>query len=354
MRRHLVRTFYYLSRALGLFALSRLVTKNGLRILCYHGFSLDNEERWRGGLFIRPEEFERRLEFLDRGRFPVLSLDQAIARQAAGTLPPCATVITIDDGFYSVYRHAFTALRHHSFPATLYLTTYYFVKEAPIFRLTISYMLWATEKGNVDLTGIGVPDLADTGDLDLDSPGERERIESVIIEHGEERCDEPTRCAIARRLATQLGVDYDAIVDSRMLSLVNESEFRELVASGVDIELHTHRHNFPVDTASAAREISENRAALMKILSEPPRHFCYPSGQWSRDHWPILNANGVATATTCDPGLVYLETPRYALNRFLDSSRMSQIEFEAHMSGYSGLVRVLRSLFGRCFNRVSA
>ena len=64
MMRSLKRLFCLASKALGLFYLSRRLTKNGLRILCYHGFALTDESEFRPGLFLRPAEFERRMQFL--------------------------------------------------------------------------------------------------------------------------------------------------------------------------------------------------------------------------------------------------------------------------------------------------
>ncbi len=78
--------FLYFSRLLGLFYLSRYVTRRALRILCYHGFSLADEHLFRPSLFITPETFARRLEFLQKHLFPVISLETAVARLATGDL----------------------------------------------------------------------------------------------------------------------------------------------------------------------------------------------------------------------------------------------------------------------------
>ena len=347
MRRSLIILIYRISKAIGLFHIARHLTKDGLRILCYHGFSLDNEEAFRPGLFMRPADFARRMDFLARNGFPVLSLATAVEQMDGGKLPPCATVITIDDGFYSVYRHAFGTLRQHGFPATFYVTSYYFQKQTPIFRICVSYMLWKSADKTVDLSQIGVPDLHDAKSISLSATAERERIEGLIVEYGETRCDEPGRCEITRRLGDAVSVDYAEIVGSRVLSLLNAAELRDMADSGIDVALHTHRHRLPLEAAEARRELEENRAALEPYLNGPPDHFCYPSGDWSRSHWGALSDCKVATATTCDAGLVYPSTPKLALNRVLDSHRVSQIEFEAEMYGLSELIRRTRRLFGR-------
>jgi hypothetical protein len=90
---------YHVCKWAGLFALARRLTPGGLRILCYHGFAVDDESEFRPGLFIRVETFRRRLAHLAAHRYPILSLDEAIDRLTRGTLPPNAVVITVDDGF---------------------------------------------------------------------------------------------------------------------------------------------------------------------------------------------------------------------------------------------------------------
>ncbi|MBM3585043.1 MAG: hypothetical protein FJX36_11660 [Alphaproteobacteria bacterium] len=97
------------AKAVGLFGLSRLLTRRSLRILCYHGVWL-GEGTFGNYLFMRPETFRARMRLLASLGYPVLGLDEAVERLAAGTLPACATVITIDDGWYGTYRHMVDAL----------------------------------------------------------------------------------------------------------------------------------------------------------------------------------------------------------------------------------------------------
>ena len=96
-----------------------------LLILCYHGTSLEDEHLWRPGLYMDPQKLEQRLESLKKGHYSVLSLDGALQRVRAGTLPPRSVVITFDDGTYDFYQQAFPRLKSYGFPVTVYQTTYY-------------------------------------------------------------------------------------------------------------------------------------------------------------------------------------------------------------------------------------
>ena len=129
-----------------------------------------------------------------------------------------------------------------------------------------------------------------------------------------------------------------------MLHLMTPEELRALADAKVHVELHTHRHTFPSDNqALAEREIADNRAALKRWLSLETRHFCYPSGMWDERQWAWLESMNVKSSTTCVPGLNSHDTPRHALRRFLDGENIHELEFEAALSGFSDLLRGLRS-----------
>ena len=89
-------------------------------ILCYHRFGYGNGSR----MVVSPNSFAAQLDWLARNHYTVLRLSQLSdfleGRQA---LPARSVVITIDDGYESVYRHAYPLLKKHGFPATLFVYT---------------------------------------------------------------------------------------------------------------------------------------------------------------------------------------------------------------------------------------
>src|SRR6516162_11432115 len=100
-------------------------------------------------------------------------------------------------------------------------------------------------------------------------------------------------------------------------------------------------------------EIAKNRAVLERLVSRPLEHFCYPSGAYALPDGRLLFASelnqgewlaalGVKSATTIEPGLNYPDTPRFALRRLMDGHPVSDIEFEAEMTGFMEIVRAVR------------
>lgn len=340
MKRRIKLGLYHACKWLGLFAIASVLTKRGLRILCYHGFALSDESSFRPKLFIEPDTFRKRMRHLRKHGYMVLSLDQACESLVTSELPDRAVAITIDDGFYSVFHSAWPILKEHSLPATVYVTSYYAAKKNPIFRLVVQYIFWKTANQQMDLSRLGLP-LPRI--VPISTEAERENTCWEIIRYGEEKCDEPHRCDIMRELANRAAVDFTPLEEKRLLSLMTAEEISQLSRSGVDIQLHTHRHCLPEDEALVKREITQNREFLQPLSHNKLRHLCYPSGAWSPKHWPWLEALDVRTATTCDTGLNYNDTPLHGLKRFLDGENISQIEFEAELSGFSELLRSARA-----------
>ncbi len=350
------RAVLRLSKSLGAFNLARLLGNQGLNILCYHGFELEDEAAFRPKLFIRRDSFRSRMETLARQRVPVLTLDEALRRLQDQTLPRGATVITIDDGFYSVLPVAAPILADHGFPATLYVSSYYVSKGTPIFRLDIQYMFWRAwhrmPRSIPPEKGAAWTGRAGDRVLDLASDSERERLMWRIIQQGERDGTEEKRENTARQVGEWLGVDHDRIKSSRILSLLRPTELNGLAGMGIDVQLHTHRHRFPQDSPEDAKaEIAENKRVLEGILGRTLVHFCYPDGSWGSHQWPWLSAAGVKSATTCHPGRNYQDTPVLALRRYLDCEQVAPIEFEAELSGYAEFLRIIRSKLPSLFDR---
>ena len=331
------------AKALGLFALARWMTRRDLRILAYHGAALGDENRFSPGLFMSEAQFARRMQFLaDRG-YRVVELDNALNALSRGTLPDFATAITIDDGWYGTYRVMSPILERHGFPATFYVSTYYVEKQTQVFNVAVGYVLWkAAGRGRVDLSMI-LPGLA--GQVDLTDPLQRQAAQQSIVEHAESFGDTGVRQDLLRRLYEALDVDWATIVEKRMFAFVSGEELQLLAATDIDVQLHSHRHRFPIDDRQAAAdEIDENRSALAKYTHGPFEHFCYPSGAFDPAQFACLSAKGIRNATTTEVGFARSTSHRFALPRLLDSERITPLEFEAEMSGFLELLRRMRVL----------
>ena len=344
-KRRLKLIFLGLARAIGLFRLARFATAHRLRILCYHGFGVDDDIKFSPGLFMRLETIRRRFELVRREGYQVMSLPAAVTALETGTLPRLPLVITFDDGFYSNLAGSRALMQEFVFPITLYVTTYYVTKNTPIFSHAVRYLFHKTQNTTLTLARLpgqvrsAWPEVLDLRDRIL-----TERLMWSLIVDAETHMGEEERVELCRELGRRLGVDYDALAAGRRLSMLTPAEIHELSAIGVNIELHTHRHALPLAPEALRREIQDNRAVLEAATGKRCDHLCYPSGVYSEEQWPTLQALAVRSATTCEPGLNTPRTPLYRLARFLDFEYLTNLEIDAALSGFMEVPRQVKNM----------
>jgi peptidoglycan/xylan/chitin deacetylase (PgdA/CDA1 family) len=310
-----------------------------LLILCYHGFSQYDEHLWNSSLYVTQSHLESRLALLAAGGYVVLPLGEGLTRLAAGTLPARAVAITIDDGTYDFYAVAYPVLKRLGVPVTLYVSTYYVFQRRPVFDNVCSYLLWkawASGKRDVkDPLAETAPSLRTAAECDLAAV----RIVKLAA-HQQWSADRKHEWL--EQLADRLGLDWQDLVDRRLISLMRPEEIAAVDPAIVDVQLHTHRHRVPEDKDLFLREISENRLGLSNCGVDPRRlvHFCYPNGVSGPALLPWLAEAKVLSAVTTRPGLASGQDNPLLLPRFVDTGLTSEVEFEAWASGLRQFARL--------------
>jgi peptidoglycan/xylan/chitin deacetylase (PgdA/CDA1 family) len=93
--------------------------------LLYHRVHRDGAEtaEWgNAGLSVSDHDFDLQIAWVAR-HCRCFALDEAIARLAAGRLPPDTVVVTFDDGYRDNLELALPVLEKHGVPATLFVAT---------------------------------------------------------------------------------------------------------------------------------------------------------------------------------------------------------------------------------------
>ena len=301
-----------------------------LLILCYHGVSLSDEHEWCPSLYVHPAHLEQRFETLRRLECTVLPLSDALARLSRGELPPRAVALTFDDGYFDFMARALPVLRRFGYPATVYVTTGRVERNLPIVNLLMSYALWKSPQRTFD--GRDIPGLGEQSPLG--TVDERQQLAQRVIDalfsadNGEQRQDD-----IAKLVTERAGLDYAALREGRLLTLLRPEELRTLAAEGVDFQLHTHRHRSPEDPQDFISDVLLNRERLHAMTGTWPSHFCYPSGNYRNGYIEVLRQHGIESATTCDPGLATRDVDPLLLPRFVDTDEVSTVVFESWVTG---------------------
>ncbi|MCG3135666.1 MAG: hypothetical protein HMLKMBBP_03393 [Planctomycetes bacterium] len=349
LRQSAKRAMLHAARFCGGFAAARALTDGELRVIGWHGWESDGESAFAPRLFMRKDTFERRLDWLVRNRFRVVSLDEGLEGLRTGKLPRRAVVLTIDDGAASTATVAADALARRGMHATLFVTTYHVANAGPVFRTSFRYMLWRSPKDALDLTGIAP---FGEGTVTLGEQGATEVAYQAIVRHAETVLSEADRQALLRTLAERLGVSWDEMLASRRCSLVTPAELRAMAESGaIDLQLHTHRHRFPATEADTRREIEENRAALSAVLPVRFDHLCYPSNERHPSQFPWMRELGIRSGVTCDPGLNPPGSDPFEIRRLLDGECVREIEFAAELSGFNEVARRVLARVRRLLRR---
>ena len=334
------QTVLRVARSAGVFALMRALTRSYPRILCYHGGNLGDERLYNPKLFCTPAQLRQRLEWLRDKGFVSVTLDQVVDG-AAPAVRGIPVAVTLDDGWYSSWHDLLPLLAEYGHRPALYLHTEAYQAGAPIVAVSLRYLLWKAGPKAVTVAGI---DPAVDGPCDLADGAARHRLcgaaEAWLARQPREQV-----AASLERLGSMLGVTPAQLdLGSRRFSYMSTDELRAAAAGGCSIELHGHVHEYVPGQDARNRSNIERCREIIEAAGLPrPTHYCYPSGAFDAGAAAVMQAAGVATATTCLPGLVKPGNPeaRFFLPRFLDGGDVAMIEFEAEMSGVLQLLRTL-------------
>ncbi|MFD8302314.1 polysaccharide deacetylase family protein [Streptomyces sp. NPDC059690] len=99
------------------------MTEGPVPILMYHSVATAPNDATRA-LSVAPEAFAEQMAVIDDlGLTPVDTGDLAANWRSGRSLPPHPVLITFDDGYEGVHRHALPVLAKHGFAATLFVST---------------------------------------------------------------------------------------------------------------------------------------------------------------------------------------------------------------------------------------
>lgn len=280
----------------------QLLSRGKLSILIYHQVMAEFDP-------MRPTEptaemFDWQMALLAR-YFTPLSLNEALERLAAGTLPANAVCVTFDDGYLNNLTVAQPILAKYRIPATVYVAT-------------------AFRQGD-NMWNDRIQDLC----------ADQSRHQLKTAEGAVTLGDWPSRIAAAQQLLKQLKYlpvaerlqAVDALYQLNHATdyparMMNDAQLQQLAALGVTIGAHTHNHPIlkSLDPEAQQAEIAHNKTLLEQILQQQVEHFAYPNGVEGRDFDDVavqlVAAAGFKSAVMTNWGYSTADTPVHRLKRF--------------------------------------
>lgn len=332
MSKKIKLTLLWLARISGVFAICHYFYRYHVRVLCYHGFAYLDEHQFRPKLFMRPDTFAARLNYLARSQYRIVSLSEALANPQRER----QLVLTMDDGWAGTAELVGQTLQQHQFPLMLYVTSYYADKQIPVLNVAVSYLLWKTRQPSIKVALPGQPVI--TAALPATKPAE---LVDRICDQIDALPNVTQRAEVLYQIADQLGVSLYHF-GKQLFRMLNTDEIKTLQKFNVELQLHTHRHCSPLNKSSFAEEIKLNREWLAQFTAPAQLiHFCYPNGEYQQMHFTLLKSNGITTAMTTHSGLYRPGSDLLQICRVLDGEDVHWLELEAELCGFSSFLRPL-------------
>lgn len=290
---------------------SRLV--HGALILGYHSIAEPLGDA--GSLSVTPQHFDEQLKVLSQiGQ--VVSLEQLVGGLRDGRVPKRAVVLTFDDGYAHLLRHAKPLLERYQAPATVFVTTGFLGRE-----------FWWDQVEQMLLASSVLP-----GQLSLQIRDGT--YEWMSGDPNRRRAPEPRTQlvqSINRLLLALPAVERDralaelwawsGMMPGELTSrrTLTEEELTELATGDlIDIGAHTVTHPVlaSLPPAEQRAEIQESKVHLERILGRPVTSFSYPNGSMTQETRTIVQECGFGCACASHNDIVWERSDHFCLPRF--------------------------------------
>jgi peptidoglycan/xylan/chitin deacetylase (PgdA/CDA1 family) len=278
--------------------------KVAFQILTYHRVNDDGDPFFPS---VPTGVFERRMAYIARN-FPVLAVEELVARIRLGGLPKNALAITFDDGYRDNLTHAAPILARYGLPATIFLATGFIgTAEVPWFdRLALAFK--ATRVLSFVAPWGQVVSLAKQADR-LQALEQMLKYLRLVPEDDFRRAFDGT--------LQVLGVADRRSVGKPMLAW---DDVRALVNMGFSIGAHTVNHPIlsRLTPDRARQEVVDSRRMVETSCGRSPVAFAYPSGRpedYTETVKRLVREAGFTCAVTTQFGVNTQETCAYELRR---------------------------------------
>jgi peptidoglycan/xylan/chitin deacetylase (PgdA/CDA1 family) len=307
----------------------RAVGGRRILILSYHRVVADFAAEQKRSLYtlnVSHDTFRQHMEVLQQSH-DIVSLDDALSvldgtRRAARDV----AVVTFDDGYRDVYKHAFPILRDLRIPAVVYVPSALVGSDRRLGHDRLFAALRKMRDRGIGPVAVGVGNPGERWLIDAfeGGAGPELALERLIARH-------PTSglLRLADALEDRLGLAHEKAADGELP--MTWEMLREMDASGIVTGAHTAEHTVLTNQRldDARREIAQCKAALEKGVRKPVRHFAYCNGYYSAGVAQALKAEGFVSAVTTEDMPNTPGVDPYALKR--------KVLWEASSAGVLGI-----------------
>ena len=290
-------------RATGLHRLVGAATRGQGAVLMFH-----HVRPWRPAtpgfapnrlLEITPEVLDEALILVRRLGFDIVTLEEALARLAAGSGRPFVA-LTFDDGYRDNVAYALPVLERHKAPFTVYVATGFADRSVGMWWLELEEAL--RRAPSVEIADEGLSLSLRTG-----TPAEKaaafDRIYWALRGGSEERL-----LKIVGELAARQGVDGRAIVAALCLDWPEIAALARHPLATIGAHTISHKMLAKWPMGVARQEMQGSKQQIEEKLGAPVRHFAYPVGDPTSAgarEFALAAELGFASAATTRPGMIF-------------------------------------------------
>jgi len=298
----------------------RWLNRQGLRILMYHRFS-DRAALARQCAHIRkyyhPVSMSTVSEWLHAGR----------------SLPPHALAVTVDDGYGDFQEAGYPVFAEYGIPVTVFLVTDFLDGKSWLWfdRVVYAFGQAKASEASIEMPGGKVLHFKLESAAARRAAGQHVADLAVALTPADRR---ELVGELPQLLKTEM--PEQAPPEYRPLSW---DAVRLLAVSGVEFGAHTKTHpilSALTDPEKLRQEIAGSKARIESELDRSVLHFCYPNGK-TRDIGPAaaeaVQAAGMRTAVTAEPGLNYVHQDAFLLKRIGADPSQAEMYFARRLAG---------------------
>ena len=267
-------------------ACSRDKNPNEFTILSYHEIS-DKSETLDSTYAVTPANFEAQVQWFIKNGYHFVNIDAVLKYRKNGKpLPDKAVLMTFDDGYQSVYTHAFPIIKKHKIPVVIALVG-----------------SWLQAKDKVDFSGHMI-----AREKFLNQNEIKEMVASGLVE-----------------IASHSYALHKGILGNPQGNMEPAIRTRQWLADKNTYEDEKSYKN------RVRKDLLENNTFLEHYTGQKPRVMVWPYGHYNIEVRKIAEELGMPIGLTLDDGSNTSTTPLWGLRRILVEQKMTLKELELNM-----------------------
>ncbi|MDP1783907.1 MAG: poly-beta-1,6-N-acetyl-D-glucosamine N-deacetylase PgaB, partial [Sulfuricurvum sp.] len=265
---------------------SRDQNPNEFTILSYHEIA-DKSETLDATYAVTPSNFDQQMHWLMDNGYHFIGIDDILKYRKNGKpLPDKAVLITFDDGYQSVYTHAYPILKKHKIPAVIALVG-----------------SWLQAKDTVDFDGHIIARAKFLSQKEI-----KEMVSSGLVE-----------------IASHSDFLHKGIQGNPQGNMEPAVTTRQWLSD---------KHAYEDEKSYQQRiynDLLKNNTFLKHYTGQKPRVIVWPYGHYNSEVRKIAERLGMSVGLTLDDGSNTRITPLWGLRRILVEHKMTLPDLELNM-----------------------